>query len=127
MDGNSRLRLNTLGLRIAAAILFCGAAYSQTISSSIGGRVTDSSGAPVAAAAITVRNAGTGAVNTAVTDDSGTYSIPALLAGVYELTATKEGFQTYTAAGIHLLSAQTPRMDVSLRVGNVRQEVTVVS
>lgn len=108
-----------------AVLLCCGTAFGQTISSSIGGLVTDPSGAPVGGVAITVKNTETGAVNTAVTSASGTYSVPALLAGVYDVTAAKTGFETYTATGIRLLSAQTARLDVSLKVGNIRQEVTV--
>ena len=127
MDRKSNLRRSAFSLCAIAAILFCGPAHGQNISSSIGGVVTDTSGAPVSGATITVKNVGTGAVNTAVTDASGTYSVPALLAGTYDLTATKQGFETYTAAGFQLLSAQTARMNVTLHVGNVRQEVTVIS
>jgi hypothetical protein len=109
-----------------AMVAVCGfASYGQTISSSIGGVTADSSGAPVAGARITVKNVETGAASTAVTDASGTYSVPALLAGVYEVSAAKEGFQTSTATGIRLLSSQTARLDLVLKVGSIRQEVTV--
>jgi hypothetical protein len=108
-----------------AAVLFGAMAYSQTISSSIGGLATDPSGAPIAGANITVKNVETGTVNKAVTDASGTYSVPALLAGVYQVSAAKAGFQTYAATGVRLLSAQTARLDMVLQVGNIRQEVTV--
>lgn len=85
----------------AVAAVFAGAlVHAQLISSSIVGVVTDSSGAPVGGVAITVKNAETGAVNKAVTDTAGSYSVPALLAGVYEVTAAKSGFQSYTAKGV---------------------------
>jgi hypothetical protein len=105
--------------------LCCTAAFSQTISSSIGGLVTDSSGAPAPGVNITVKNLGTGAVSTATTDASGTYSVPALLAGVYEVRAVKAGFQKSTATGVRLLSSETARLDFALKVGNIQQEVTV--
>jgi hypothetical protein len=125
-------RRNKIGSKIfspwmAATLLLCGAAHAQTISSSIGGLVTDATGAPVAGVNITVKNTETGAVNTAVTDASGTYAVPALLAGMYDVSAAKEGFQAYTATGLRLLSAQTARVDVMLKVGSIKQEVTVVS
>ncbi|HWB84659.1 MAG TPA: TonB-dependent receptor [Bryobacteraceae bacterium] len=112
---------------IAAAVFCCGVIYGQTISSSIGGLVSDPSGAPVSGVTITITNSETGAVNTAVTDASGTYSVPALLAGLYSVTAAKPDFATYKATGIRLYSAQTARIDITLKVGSVKQEVTVAS
>lgn len=102
-----------------------GLAYGQSITSSMVGHVSDSSGAPVAGAAVTVKSVETGAVSKAVTDTFGSYSVPALLAGVYEVTAAKEGFQTYKAGDIRLYSAQTGRIDIVLQVGSIRQEITV--
>src|SRR5439155_9687899 len=66
-----------------------------------------------------------GAVSQAAADVSGSYSIPNLLAGAYEITAQKEGFQTLTIGGIQLLSAQTLRQDVKLQVGAVQQKIEV--
>jgi hypothetical protein len=123
MQGKSNRR--TFLAVLAAVVLCCPAAFGQTISSSIGGLVTDASGARIAGVNITVKNLGTGAVNTAVTDVSGTYSVPALLAGVYEVSAAKTGFQTSTSTGVQLLSAQTARLNLTLQVGSIRQEVTV--
>jgi hypothetical protein len=117
----------TLSLLMIGTMLACGPAYAQNNSSSIVGLVNDSSGAPVPGVAITVKNSETGSVNTAVTDSSGTYSVPALLSGLYEVTAGKEGFQTYTASGVRLYSAQTARIDVVLQVGSIRQAITVES
>src|SRR5207247_2905062 len=85
------------------------ALYGQNIRGSIVGNVTDSSGAVVPGAQITVKNEGTGIEFKTTTDAGGTYTVPDLLGGVYEVSAAKEGFKTYRVRGIRLRSAQTPR------------------
>src|SRR5579859_1404819 len=113
---------------ILTILLFsvCGALYGQVISSSIVGRVTDASGAPVPAVGVTLKNTETGVAVNTVTDTSGTYSVPEVLSGLYEVTAIKDGFQASTVSGIRVLSSATVRVDISLKVGSVKQEVTVV-
>ena len=94
-----------------------GALYGQEIRGSIVGNVTDSSGAAVPQTQIKVKNEGTGIESKTTTDGSGTYTVPDLLAGVYTVIAVKEGFKTYEATGVRLLSSQTARQDVVLQVG----------
>ena len=101
--------------------------HAQNITGSIIGGIADASGAAVPGAAIRVRNTETGASAQTVTDVSGTYSIPNLMAGTYEVTARKEGFHTVTVSGIQLLSAQTLRQDVKLELGAVQQTVEVTA
>ena len=60
----------------------------------ISGSISDDSGAAIPAASVKVSNLDTGSVRTATTDDSGTYSIPNLPVGPYEITVGKEGFQS---------------------------------
>ena len=115
-----QLTRSILMLAILTAI-----AYAQNITGSIIGEVSDTSGAAAPGAAIRVRNTETGAVAQTVTDASGSYSVPNLLAGAYEVTARKEGFRTVTAGGIQLLSAQTLRQDIRLEVGAMQQTVEV--
>jgi hypothetical protein len=99
--------------------------YSQVITGSIVGNVTDPSGAAVPAVKITVRNEGTGIASTTTTGTSGTYTVPDLLAGVYTVTAVKQGFKSFQTTGIQLLSSQTVRQDVVLQVGALVQTVEV--
>ncbi|HXX24205.1 MAG TPA: carboxypeptidase-like regulatory domain-containing protein [Terriglobia bacterium] len=98
---------------------------AQEIRGLIVGNVTDSSGAAVPGAQITIRNEGTGIEYKTTTEASGTYTVPDLLAGTYTLTVAKGGFRTFQAKGIELLSAQTARQDVVLQVGAVVQTVKV--
>ena len=110
------------------ALFYLGAAvalYGQEIRGSIVGNVTDPSGAAVPQTQITVKNEGTGIESRTTTGSSGTYTVPDLLAGMYTVIAVKEGFKTFQATGIQLLSSQTARADVVLQVGAVIQTVEV--
>jgi hypothetical protein len=99
----------------------------QQIAGSIVGNVTDAPGSAVPEAQITVKNEGTGIEFKARTDAFGTYTVPDLLSGVYTVVAAKEGFKTFQATGVRLLSAQTARQDVALQIGPVQQTVEVVA
>jgi hypothetical protein len=106
-------------------LLACGFIFGQVIVSSIVGRVTDSSGAAVPGAQVTVTNTQTGmSVRTATTTE-GTYSVPGLLAGTYNVKVEKPSFQVYTGTGITLQSSETARVDVHLAVSNIQQSVSV--
>src|SRR5262245_28875739 len=110
---------------VMQAFVVCGLAFGQVIVSSIVGRVTDPSGASVPDAQITVTNARTGVSIKATTSGEGTYSVPGLLAGVYDITIEKAGLQAHQTKAITLLSSQTLRIDAQLDVGSVRQTVSV--
>src|SRR6202158_2254841 len=99
--------------------------YGQNITGSVLGQVADPSGSAIPGAAVTVRNLDTGSTAQTTTDASGSYSVPNLLAGAYEITVHRQGFQTLTVRALQLLSAQTLRQDVKLEVGAVQQSVEV--
>src|SRR2546423_60421 len=101
--------------------------YSQENRGAIVGKVTDSTGAVGACTRLTVRKKGGGVACGTTTDASGTYTVPDLLAGIYTVIAVKEGFKTYQATGVRLLSSQTARQDVVLQVGGATQTVNVAA
>src|SRR5258708_6283757 len=117
----------TTGILAIQALVVCGLAFGQVIVSSIVGHVTDASGASVPGARITVTNTQTGVSVKAITGSEGTYSVPGLLAGTYDITIEKAGMQIHQAQGITLLSSQTARVDAALIVGGVRQTVSVLA
>jgi hypothetical protein len=113
-------------LLLSLVLLSGTALQAQNITASIVGQVSDSSGSAVPAAAISAMNMDTGLTALTTTDSSGSYSIPNLLAGTYEITVRKPGFQTTSVSRLALLSAQTLRQDITLQVGAVQQSVEVV-
>src|SRR5882757_4469393 len=72
-----------------------GTARAQTNTGSISGTVRDSTGGLVPDAKVSVRNTATAAERTAQTDNSGGYTIPGLVPGVYNVTISKSGFADY--------------------------------
>jgi hypothetical protein len=101
------------------------ATRAQISSAAISGAVTDQSGAAVSGAAISVKDVETGVVRTTTTDAIGRYRMLELPVGAYEVTASKDSFQTIVRGGIDLVVGQEASLDFKLQVGAVSQQVTV--
>ena len=97
------------------------------VSASITGVITDTSGARVPAAAISVKNVETGAIRTTVSDDAGRYQVLALPVGEYEIRVSKASFREQIRSGIHLAVGQEAGVDLTMQVGEVKQQVTVAA
>src|SRR5207248_887480 len=91
----------------------------------ITGEVTDSSGAVVIGASVSVTNPQTNFTRTATTNNAGAYSFPALLPGVYNVRAEMQGFQSELRTGVGLQVQQVARIDFQFRVGAVAETVEV--
>lgn len=105
--------------------LFSSGAYSQEQLATILGTVTDQSGAVIPEVQVTILNQGTALRRSALTDLSGQYRIAGLPTGNYSVRVEKEGFQTQIREGIALASASDIMVNLSLSLGDLRQEVTV--
>ena len=91
----------------------------------IRGTVTDTSGAVVAGATVTVRNIDTGESKEFVTNGDGIYDTVSTRAGNYRLEFSKPGFKR-SEYGPIALEVSTITVDATLQVGEVSQQVTVV-
>lgn len=116
--------------RLILACLLSICSFSLALAQSTGtatltGSVTDASGAVVPRANVTVLNTDTGFVFTSVTTGEGTWYVPNLNPGTYQLKIEATGFKTYVQNGIVLRTAEQPRLDVKLEVGEVTQSVEV--
>ena len=99
-------------------------ALAQAPSGSITGHVTDASNAVVVGARIEVINKETGIRRVLVTSQDGSYSVPALLPGTYELTADSAGFAHGLREAIVVAGGATSA-DFVLQVGNSSDVVEV--
>lgn len=102
-------------------------ARAQQTTATIVGNVTDSSGAVVTGATVTITNTATNTVRTTVTDAAGQYSIPSLPAGAYSLTVEAAGFQGQRIASMILEASQTARQDFNVAAGQVSETINVES
>jgi hypothetical protein len=106
-------------------LCFCPSFASAQVSATLSGTVTDQSGAAVPAASATARNLDTGLSRDTVTDQAGRYQLFALPLGQYEVRVKKSGFAEAVRTGIRLVVGQDARVDLTLRVGAVSEEVKV--
>src|SRR5437870_8728798 len=100
-------------------------AWSQEVTAAIVGTVTDSSGAPMKDANVTVTDTERGTEWTTKTNDSGSYSLPRLPVGSYSVKVSAAGFDTAVYPTFTLVLNQTARVDVQMKVGTVTQTVEV--
>src|SRR3954451_17124849 len=98
---------------------------AQTFRGTILGTVTDPTGAVLPGAKVTVKNTGTGLERSTETSADGSYSLPELPIGAYNVTVTQSGFQTFVATGVAVDVAGERRVDAALRAGQVSTKVEV--
>src|SRR5262249_6243108 len=106
---------------LCASMLWGQAAGTATLV----GSVTDSTGAVLLGAKVSVVNIGTSFVAESVTNAEGSYYTPYLAPGTYRLTVEAAGFKKYVREGIVVRTGETPRVDVQLEVGAVTEAVNV--
>ncbi len=100
-------------------------ANAQRTTASIRGTVTDSSGAIVPGANVTVKNEDTGFTRSTVTNASGSYSFAELPLGTYTVEVSLSGFKSSIRKGITLNVADVRAEDVQLEAGGLNETVTV--
>src|SRR5436305_13981807 len=89
--------------------------YAQT--GTISGTITDPTGAGVPDATVSATNRATTAVRSATTDSSGTYSIPNVPVGTYDITVERTGFTTLRIPEVQLTVAQALTRNPAVQVG----------
>ena len=110
-----------MALFLASSFLFA------DVTGSILGVVRDPSQAVVKGVRVTVTNTQTNLSQDSVTGDDGAYHFLALPAGTYRVNATIPGFQQFNTTDIVLKVNDQLRVDINLRVGNVKEEVSIAA
>src|SRR5437016_1674713 len=114
-------------LVVLAGLLLIGSVYGQTNTGIIRGTVIDPSGAVVAGSKVTALNTDTGLQYSALTNESGLYSIPDVPAGPYSVTVEHSGFHRSIRQGITLTTGETLALNTTLELGAIAEAVTVTA
>jgi hypothetical protein len=121
--------LYTFTAFLLVALLFCAAGstrvQAQTSYGTVVGTVTDSTGAHVLGAKLTLKNKGTNATAVTTTGNGGTYNFINLNPGSYSVSVSQKGFKSSTIDPVDVQIGGATRVDVTLEVGNVAETVTV--
>jgi hypothetical protein len=116
--------LSSLVLLVALLFIACGA-WGQSGATTIRGTVTDTQGASIAHAIVTISHASTNFARTAETSATGAYSFELIPVGDYDMTVEAAGFRKAELRGIHGLVDQVVTIDPKLEVGSVKEIVQV--
>ena len=120
---------HSLHLHRAALALLCLSAsvvYGQFVSGSIGGRIVDPTGAPVAEADIKLIHSQTGRISSAKSNSTGEFQFPAVPSGEYNVQIEKTGFQTFERRNTNLSANERLSLgDIVLVLGSVTERVVV--
>ena len=106
-------------------LLVSSVAWAQVTRGRLSGTVSDETGALIPGVEVTVNNLDTGGTRTVLTGDEGRYVATDLALGNYEVEATLAGFQTAVRSGILLTLGREIVVDLTLRVGEITERVTV--
>ncbi|HVF51904.1 MAG TPA: TonB-dependent receptor [Pyrinomonadaceae bacterium] len=122
-------RLSGLLLAFAVCLLPGGAALSQVTetAATISGQVTDSAGASVPGASITVVNTATNETRRVVSNDDGNYTVTPLSPGAYVMTVEAANFKKHVQENLVLNASDRRPVDVVLEAGLATEIVTVTS
>jgi hypothetical protein len=109
------------------ALAFCGALGAQSTSGTVVGTVKDPSGNVVAVARVELKNKGTDAVRSTVTNETGSYQFSNVEIGTYLLTVEAPGFQKEQFTAFDLGAREAKRLDTDLKVASQSTTVNVES
>jgi len=118
---------------VAASLLTCtlvlapSRAVAQTTTGTILGTVTDSSGAVLPGATVTITSPETGQVHTVVTGNQGRYRLPQLSVGTYDVQAELMGFQSQVRRNLPLTVGGEMVIDFALGLGGIEEVIEVTS
>ena len=114
-------------LTLTFALITSSTVFAQTGAGSVTGIITDQSGANVPGATVTATNQATNVAYTAVVNEAGNYTVTSLPVGTYVVKSELSGFKTVTTRPIQVEAMQIVRIDFTLEVGTVQENVLVTA
>jgi len=112
---------------LLATVLCTGYGLAQTVNASLGGTVTDASGAVIPGATVVATGIDTGVASKAITNESGAYQLMSLQAGNYRVTAEMPSFQKVTFDPVVLNSGANVRLNFKLPVAGAATTLEVTA
>ena len=98
---------------------------AQVAGARIAGTVTDSTGAVIVGAQLTIKNMADGFTRDLVSNRSGFYSTPNLSPGTYSVTASAKGFKSEVRSGITLMVGADVEINLMMTIGNASESIQV--
>src|SRR6202162_5808923 len=115
----------TVACVIAIVLVTGSACLAQVAGGTISGSVRDSSGRAIVGAQVAVKNSETAILRSINADNDGIYTAPNLVAGTYQISASKEGFATLVRSGVLVTVGSQEVIDFKLNPGQVKTKIEV--
>lgn len=119
-----RLRFNP-ALVLLIVLIWTGLMFAQSPLGTITGTISDTQNARVPGVEVTATQVGTGLSFKATSSGDGTYVIPNLPVGRYEVEASAAGFKSFRRTDIVLEVSQRLRLDIALELGALTETITI--
>src|ERR1700761_5970344 len=113
------------GLLLAGAVSLAGVRAHAQFRASIQGTVTDTTGAAIPNATVTLKDNATNATQTATSNGDGIYNFGQLAPDTYTLTANATGFNQKVLQNVTIIPEQANSINIQLEVGATSTSVTV--
>ena len=112
-------------LSVGCLLALSPVAHGQAVYGSIFGTVTDSTGAVVPGAAITVTDVAKGTSTSEVSNGSGEFTADHLIPDIYDVKVTASGFQAFVQRGIQVYADASTKLQIALTTGATTETVEV--
>lgn len=122
----SQIRRGIICAVIAVCLSVAVNVFGQEFRATITGNVNDPNGAVVPGATITIKNVETNVAATVRTNEDGSFTVPFLIPGKYNISATGDGFKTSIRENVEVKVDDRLTLDFTLEIGT-QAEVNVVA
>jgi len=121
------MSIRTFTVYCLTLVVGASAAFGQAVTGTLLGSIMDSSGAHVPNAKIVATEVNTGISRSAESNETGNYTFNNLTPGTYNVTASQTGFRKLVRERVDVLVNSTVRIDLTLEVGDVAEQIVVTA
>ena len=112
---------------LIATVLMAGTAMAQSASSELRGQVVDDQGLALPGVSVVATNQDSGYTREVVANVDGSFFMPVMNPGTYQISAQLPGFQTYIRPDVPLAVGASFNLTVEMTVGGIEEEITVTA